>query len=100
MHNGKTSAMCQEAAHTNYQQSSPSCETRAIQKQTKNNNNCIQRKMLENFPEKEKNQKNIPLEEKWQCRKGKRTKMQKNETGELVNTKHNQVLLRNIEIIL
>ena len=65
-----TSATWQQAAHTTYQLSSPSCSTQAIQKsQTRN------KKILRVFWKK--SQENGPLAEKWQDRKSKRTRQKK-----------------------
>ena len=58
-----TSAIWQQAAHTTYQLSSPSCSTRAIQKSL-----TLNEKYLSFL---EKSQENGPLAEKWQDRKGK-----------------------------
>ena len=69
-----TSAIWQQAAHTTYQLSSPSCSTRAIQKSL-----TLSEKCLTIFWKK--SQKHGPLAEKWQDRKSKRTR-QKNETGD------------------
>ena len=65
-----TSAIWQQAAHTTYQLSSPSCSTRAIQKSL-----TLNEKYLRVFWEK--SQENEPLVEKWQDRKSKRTRQKK-----------------------
>ena len=56
-----TSAIGQQAAHTTYQLSSPSCSTRAIQKSLTLNEK-------EFSGEKKKSQENGPTVEKWQDR--------------------------------
>ena len=64
-----TSAIWQQAAHTTNQLSSPSCSTRAVQK-----NLILNEKYLSFL---EKSQENGPLAEKWQDRKSKRTRRKK-----------------------
>ena len=64
-----TSAIWQQAAHTTYQISSPSCSTRTIQKSL-----TLNEKYLIFLEKKE----NAPLAEKWQDRKGKRTRQKNN----------------------
>ena len=64
-----TSAIWQQAAHTTYQLSSPSCSTRAIQKSL-----TFNKKYLSFL---EKSQENGRLAEKWQDRKSKRTRQKK-----------------------
>ena len=64
-----TSAIWQQAAHTTYQLSSPSCSTRAIQKSL-----TINDKYLSFL---EKSQENGPSAEKWEDRRSKRTRQEK-----------------------
>ena len=66
-----TSAIWQQAAHTTYQLSSPSCSTRAIQKSP-----TLIEKYLRVFW-REKSHEIEPLAEKWQDRKSKRTRQKK-----------------------
>ena len=65
-----TSAIWQQAAHTTYQLSSPSCSTRAIQKSL-----TLNEKYLRVFWKK--SWENGQLAEKWQDRKSKRTRQKK-----------------------
>ena len=69
-----TSAIRQQAAHTTYQLSSPSCSTRAIQKSLTLNKKY--------FSFLEKSQENGPLAEKWQDKKSKRTRQKKAKKGD------------------
>ena len=70
-----TSAIWQQASHTTYQLSSPSCSTRAIQKSL-----TLNEKYLRVFWKQ--SQENGPLAEKWHDRKSKRTR-QKNTREEI-----------------
>ena len=63
----------QQAAHTTYQLSSPSCSTKAIQKSL-----TLNETYWRVFWRK-KSQENGPLAEKWQDRKSKRTRQEKEE---------------------
>ena len=65
-----TSAIWQQAAHTTYQLSSPSCSTRAIHKSLTLNKKYL-RVLLE------KSQENGSLAEKWQDEKGRRPRQKK-----------------------
>ena len=65
-----TSAIWQQAAHTTYQLSSPSCSTRDIQKSL-----ILNEKYLRVSGKKCK--ENGPLAEKWRDRKSKRTRQKK-----------------------
>ena len=65
-----TNAIWQQAAHTTYQLSSPSCSTRAIQKSL-----TLNEKYLRVFWKKSR--QNGQLAEKWQDRKSKRTRQKK-----------------------
>ena len=73
-----TSAIWQQAAHTTYQLSSPSCSTRAIQKSL-----TLNEKYLSFL---EKSQENGSLAKRWQDRKSKRTwqknKQERRQEGE------------------
>ena len=70
-----TSAIWQQAAHTTYQPSSPSCSTRATQKSLTLNERFLRKR-------KEKSQENGPLAEKWQDRKRTRQKEKKTAIGD------------------
>ena len=80
-----TSAIRQQAAHTTYQLSTPSCSTRAIQKSLTLNEKY--------FSFLEKSQENGPLAEKWQDKKSKRTR-QKNKTRKEIGTWNQMTALR------
>ena len=67
-----TSAIRQQAAHTTYQLSSPSCLTRAIQKSLTLHEKCCRMFW-------EKSWENGPLAERWPDRKSKRTRQKKQE---------------------
>ena len=71
-----TSAIWQQAAHTTYQLSSPSCSTRAIQKSLI----TLNEKYLSFL---EKRQENGPLAKKRQDRKSKRTRQEKERREEI-----------------
>ena len=84
-----TSATWQQAAHTTYQLSSPSCSTRAIQK-----NLTLNEKYLSFL---EKSQENGPLAEKWQDRKSKRTRQKRKKTREEIGNGNQMTALRERE---
>ena len=65
-----TSAICQQAAHTTYQLSSPSCSTRAIQKSLTLNEKYLRVIFLG------KKSEEWTISRKWQASKCKRTRQQ------------------------